>query len=82
MVHDMRLERLQNYLREKGWKYSYAESDGCGSIDWEHRGLRYHVWEFPENGAESNVKNAGKMEDFTGNYEEQIIKIIKGWDRK
>ena len=39
----------------------------------------YHVWEFSENGAESNVKIAGKMEDYTGNYEEKIIEIIEGW---
>ncbi len=75
----MRLEKLQKYLRGKGWKYSYAEEDGCGSVDWEHRGLTYHVWEFPEDGAESNVKNVGKMEDYTGDYEEQIIGIIKEW---
>lgn len=75
----MRLEKLQDYLRGKGWKYSYVEEDGCGSIDWEHRGLTYHVWEFPENGAESNVKNVGKMEDYIGDYETEIIKIIEGW---
>ncbi len=75
----MRLERLQDYLRGKGWKYSYVEEDGCGSVDWEHRGLTYHVWEFPENGAESNVKNVGKMEDYTGDYETEILKIIESW---
>ncbi len=75
----MRLEKLQDYLRRKGWEYRYTEDAGCGSIDWEHRGLTYHVWEFSEDGAESNVKMAGRMEDYSGNYEEKIIEIIKGW---
>lgn len=34
----MRLEKLQAYLRDKGQEYQYTEEDGCGSIDWEHRG--------------------------------------------
>ncbi len=75
----MRLQKLQTYLNRKGWKYSYTEEDGCGSVDWEYRGLTYHVWEFPEDGAQSNVKNAGKMEDYAEDYEEQIIKIIETW---
>ena len=75
----MRLEKLQAYLRDKGQEYRYTEEDGCGSIDWEHRGLMYHVWEFPESCAESNVGIAGKMEEYKGNYEEQIISIMEGW---
>ena len=43
----MHLEKLQTYLRDKGHEYQYTEEDGCGSIDWEHRGLMYHVWENP-----------------------------------
>ena len=75
----MRLEKLQDRLRQKKWKYQYAEEDGCGSIDWEYKGLLYHVWEFPQGGAESNVKTAGKMEEYFGDYEEQILEIIKEW---
>ena len=59
----MRLEKLQAYLQDKGQEYQYTEEDGCGSIDWEHRGLMYHAWEFPESCAESNVRIAGKMEE-------------------
>lgn len=75
----MRLEKLQNYLQQKGWKYRYTEEFGCGSIDWEYRGLTYHVWEFSEDGAQSNVKMAGKMEDYSSNYEEKIMELIEGW---
>lgn len=75
----MRLEMLQDYLRRKGWEYQYTEEFGCGSIDWEHRGLTYHVWEFSGDGAESNVKIAGRMEEYSGDYEEQILEIVKGW---
>ena len=42
----MRLEKLQSYIEEKGWKQEYTEEGGCGSLDFEHRGLSYHVWEF------------------------------------
>lgn len=75
----MRLGKIQDYLRQRNWKYQYTEVDGCGSIDWEHRGLIYHIWEFSEDGAESNVRMAGKMEDYSGDYEDQILRIIKEW---
>ena len=74
----MRLKKLQDYLNQKGWNYQYAEEDGCGSVDWDHRGLAYHVWEF-EGGAESNVRMAGRMEDYSGDYEEQILAVIREW---
>ena len=75
----MRLKKIQEYMQERGWKYQYTEEEGLGSMDWEHRGLIYHIWEFSDDGAESNVRMAGKMEDYTGDYEEQIIGILKEW---
>ncbi len=75
----MRLEKLQDYLRQRGWEYQYMEEDGCGSLEWEYRGMMYHVWEFSKDGAESNVRNAGKMEDYTGDYEAKIQKVIEEW---
>lgn len=76
----MRLEKLQEYLRSKEWKYQYTEEDGCGSVDFEYRGIAYHVWEFPDGeGAESNVKDGGRQEEFSGDYEEAILAIIKSW---
>lgn len=45
----MRLQKLQSFLKEKDWKYEYAEENDCASIDFEHRGLTYHVWEFFED---------------------------------
>ena len=77
----MRLEKLQSYIEEKGWKQEYTEEGGCGSLDFEHRGLSYHVWEFLEDGygAESNVENVGRMKDYRGNYEEEILSIVKTW---
>ena len=79
----MRLEKLRSYIEEKGWKQEYTEEGGCGSHDFEHRGLSYHVWEFQEDGygAESNVENVGRMKDYRGNYEEEILSIVKTWER-
>ncbi len=77
----MRLEKVQAYLKSREWEYDYFEEDGCGSIEFAYRGLSYHIWEYEENGygAESNVREGGYQEDFSGDYEEEIIEIIKGW---
>ena len=75
----MRLEKIQNVLKEKNWGYQYTEEDGCGSIDFEYRGVSYHIWEFFDGiwGAETNVKNGGSSEDIVGEYEEAILKEIR-----
>ena len=70
-----------SYLKEKQWNYEYTEEDGLGSIDFEHRGLSYHIWEFEDGGygAETNVRTVGRQEDIMGNYEQEIIEILKTW---
>lgn len=77
----MRLEKIQKYMKDRGINYTYWEEDNCGSIAFLHRGLSYHIWEYPapERGAESNVRSAGRGEDFDGDYEEQILEILKTW---
>ena len=79
----MRLEKLQNLLREKKFPFTYTEADGCGSVDFEYRGVAYHVWEFQDQGtwgAETNVKTVGRHGDLLGNYEEEIIELEKNWN--
>ena len=75
----MRLERIQEVLISKGIQYSYTEEEDCGSIDFEYKGLRYNIWEFPapERGAESNIRTTGRQEEFGENYEEEILEILK-----
>ena len=77
----MRLEKIQQQLEEMGIKFRYTEDDDCGSIDFIHRGLSYYIWEFPapERGAESNVRTAGRGEDFEADYEDTILEILKTW---
>lgn len=76
----MRLEKLQAYLKESAMKYEYYEDMGCGSIEFIHRGLAYHIWEYPEGeGADSNVKTVGRMDAYTEDYEEQILAVLKTW---
>lgn len=77
----MRLEKIQQQLKDMNIKYTYVETDGLGSIDFNHRGLAYRVWEFldGEYGAESNVANAGRTRDYLGDYESAIIDIMKEW---
>ena len=62
----MRLQKVQDQLKKKGWEYHYTEEAGLGSIDFEYRGISY------------NIRTAGRTEDFTGpDYEEQIVKLIQ-----
>ena len=41
----MRLEKVQEALKTKKIHYEYTEENGCGSIDFMFRGLRFHIWE-------------------------------------
>jgi len=77
----MRLVQIQNFMRSRGMTFQYHEEENCGSITFIHHGLSYHIWEYPapERGAQSNVRSAGKSEDFEGDYEAQILEIMKTW---
>lgn len=77
----MRLEKIQDHMKKNNMPYTYSESNDCGSIDFHHRGLSYHIWEYPapERGVESNVRCCGRSEDFDDNYEEAILEIMKTW---
>lgn len=77
----MRLKRIQEHLKSRGMAYRYWEENDCGSIAFLHRGLSYHIWEYPapDRGAESNVRTAGRSEDFDGDYEAQILEILRTW---
>jgi hypothetical protein len=78
----VRLEKVQKVLKEKGFPFTYVEEDGCGSVNFEYRGVVYHVWEFCEDGiwgAETNVRNIGRHEDISGDYETEIIDLIQKW---
>lgn len=46
MEDTKRLAKVRAFLEERGWKYKYTEEDGCGSIDFDYRGVPYHIWEF------------------------------------
>lgn len=81
MNEPKRLARIRAFLDEKGWTYEYNEEGSCGSLDFDYRGVPYHIWEFDdgEPGVESNVRSGGKQEDFFGNYEEEVIEVIRNW---
>ena len=77
----MRLEKVQEALKTKNIHYEYTEENGCGSLDFMFRGLRFHVWEYEDRvwGAETNVFEAGRGQDIEGDYEEIISKEILSW---
>ncbi len=77
----MRLLKIQNALKEKQIEFVYTEEDGCGSLDFMFRGLRFHVWEYEDGtwGAETNVFEAGRSQDVEGDYEQIISEEILSW---
>lgn len=77
----MRLERVQEALKQKKVEYSYVEEDGAGSIDFLFKGIRYHVWEVEDGGwcVETNIRNAGRDEYLEGDYEAIIAEEILSW---
>lgn len=81
MKEAKRLTRVLGFIRQKGWDCTYHEEDGCGSIDFEYRGVPYHIWEFQENGwgVETNVRHGGRQEELFGDYEEELLGIMKRW---
>ena len=78
----MRLEKTQKYLKEHDYPYRYTEEDGMGSIDFEHRGLKYHIWEFQDGeafGVDTNVYHTGRSEDIMGDYDTELSELILTW---
>lgn len=77
----MRLVKIQEVLKKLGIHYSYWEEDGLGSIDFEHRGLFYHIWEFSDGGrpcgVETNIFQTGKSQDIEGDYEKTVADELK-----
>lgn len=82
MEETKRLSRVLALIRERGWKYTDCEEDGCGSIDFEYRGVPYHIWEFCDGewGVETNIRHGGKQEELLGDYESEILKILEDWN--
>ncbi|WP_230406910.1 kinase [Blautia liquoris] len=78
-----RLSKIQKMLKGKNISYTYSEEDGCGSVDFLHRGLPYHIWEYADEttpcGVETNVFHAGRTEEIEGDYEDILINEIKSW---
>lgn len=78
----MRLEKTQEGLRNRNLEFQYTEEDGCGSIDFEYRGLSYHIWEYADDdgvicGVETNLFHAGRTEDIEGDYEQIIVEELE-----
>ena len=80
-MNTVRLKKIQDFMTSANMPFQYSEEDDCGSINFIHRGLSYHIWEYPapERGAQSNVLSCGKSLDYEGDYEEQIVAIMARW---
>ena len=57
----MRLKKIQEALKTKNIIFTYTEEDNCGSLDFQFRGLRYHIWEFVD-GEESGVESLSRRQ--------------------
>ncbi|MCD8096721.1 MAG: kinase [Lachnospiraceae bacterium] len=81
-MEEQRLACVRTFLAERGWEYQYTEEDGCGSLDFDYRGVPYHIWEYEEDGArgvETNLRHGGRQEEIDGDYEAEILEIMKDW---
>ncbi|MCI8530963.1 MAG: kinase [Lachnospiraceae bacterium] len=81
MVEKGRLERVLAMMEERGWTFRRCMEDDCESIDFEYRGVSYHIWEFHDEewGVETNVRHGGGMEEITGDYETKLLEIMEDW---
>ena len=79
-----RLRRICAYLDDQGCEYRYIEEAGCGSIDFDYRGVPYHIWEFDEGerGVEANLRHGGRQEEFFGDYETALLALMEEWKQK
>ena len=77
----MRLRKIQEFLNGREIPFEYHEENGAGSIDFQYRGVPYHIWEFPPDdpGCESNIRSGGRVEEFSGDYEQQILEVLQQW---
>ena len=77
----MRLQKVQDALEKKNIKYEYTEEDGCGSLDYKFRGLKFLVCEYHDGvwGADNNIYEAGRSQDIEGDYEAEISAEILSW---
>ena len=41
----------------------------------------YHIWEFEdgERGVETNLKSGGRQEELLGDYETELLELMKDW---
>ncbi len=46
MAEKERLERVLSLIEKRGWTFRRCMEDDCESIDFEYRGVSYHIWEF------------------------------------
>ena len=79
---NMRLQTVQDALNQKNIRFEYTEEDGCGSLDFMFRGLKFHVWGISRwslGVQETNIYEAGRSEDIEGDYEEKIAGEILSW---
>lgn len=75
------LKRVLTFIKERGWEYTYSEEEGLGSIDFDYRGVPYHIWEFEdgERGVETNLRSGGRQEELSGDYETELLELMKDW---
>ena len=72
----MRLQKVQDALEKKNIKYEYTEEDGCGSLDFMFRGLKFHVWEYHLNKEDIMMESGGQRPIFMRLEEARILKEI------
>lgn len=82
-MSEQHLCKTQQALKEQDIPYRYLIEDGCASIDFTHRGLRYHIWEYADRdlpcGVETNLFHAGRSEEIEDDYDTILSLEIMSW---
>ena len=77
----MPLKKIKEAQKTKNIIFTYTEEDNCGSLDFQFRGLRYHIWEFADDGepvgVETNLREAGRDEEIEGDYDTILAEHLK-----
>ena len=81
-MEEKRLQKVLAFIEAHGWTYTYTCEDGCGSIDFDYRGVPYHIWEFYDGewGVDMNLRHGGRQEELLGDYEAEMLEIMKDWN--
>ena len=72
----MKLQMVQNALKQKNIKYEYTEEDDCGRLHFMFSGLRFHVGEYHQAFPEHEKKPLQVMEQLAADGMMEMLALV------